>query len=323
MAKRQYIRYVTDEKLSKVNPNNLRWIERYFNSKGSNLSETSRKGYQSDFNQWMVYIMENYDNTEITKFETEDAVDMIEDFIAFCRSVLGNNERRIQRRLSSISSFYLYLKRRRKITENPLDFIERPSIRVGEKPQIKQTFLTEEQVKEIRQKLKQLGNLQLELYFEFGLSTMARANAIASVRVDQIDFENEVITGVKEKEGYIVDLLPSERTMKLIKEWLAYRKQNGIDSEYLFITKYRGEWKKVNTNTIQTVWIKKIGELIGIPELHSHDLRHSGANLLYHRGLSLEEVQELLNHKSPTVTQQHYLQTNLDKLKKNKKFFEI
>lgn len=323
---RKRITYATPEKLEKVNPKNVELIRKYFVFKNMNLSESSKISYQSDFNQWLVYIMENYENRyilDIINEDVDDMIDLLEDFIAFCTSVLGNNERRIQRRMSSISSFFLYLRKKRKIRENPIDFLDRPKVSVGEKLQIKQTFLTKEQVEEIRKGLKEIGDLQLELFFEFGLSTMARANAISNVKIEQINFEKNRVEDVLEKEGYRVTLFPSKRAMELIKQWLKYREEQGIENEYLFITKYSGQWKKVEKTTLQSSWIKKIGNIIGIPELHCHDLRHSGSNLLYHSGMKLEDVSLLLNHRGTDVTKNHYLEVNKDAIQDKKAQFEI
>ncbi|CAL8901881.1 tyrosine-type recombinase/integrase [Bacillus sp. FSL R7-0651] len=323
---RKKVAYATKDKIEKINPKNSDLIRKYFVFKNMNLADSSKVSYQSDFNQWLVYIMENYSNQyiiDVVKEDPDEMVDLIEDFVAFCTSVLGNNERRIQRRMSSISSFFLFLRKKRKIKENPVDFLDRPSAGVGEKLQVKQTFLTKEQVEEIRKGLTRLGNLQLELFFEFGLSTMARANAISNVKVEQIDFDKSRATDVIEKEGYNVTLYPSQRSMELITEWMNYRKENNIECEYLFVTKYNGRWKKAETGTLQGYWIKKIGEIIGIPELHCHDLRHSGSNLLYHSGMSLEEVSQLLNHKGTDVTKNHYLEVNKDAIQDKKSQFEI
>ena len=323
---RKRITYATPEKLAKVNPKNVELIRKYFVFKNMNLSDSSKTSYQSDFNQWLVYIMENYENRyilDIIDEDVDDMIDLLEDFVAFCTSVLGNNERRIQRRMSSISSFFLYLRKKRKIRENPIDFLDRPKVSTGEKLQIKQTFLTKEQVEEIRKGLKEIGDLQLELFFEFGLSTMARANAISNVKIEQINFEKNRVEDVLEKEGYRVTLFPSQRTMDLIKQWLKYREEQGIENEYLFITKYGGQWKKVEKSTLQSSWIKKIGNIIGIPELHCHDLRHSGSNLLYHSGMKLEDVSLLLNHKGTDVTKNHYLEVNKDAIQDKKAQFEI
>lgn len=326
LGKRKYVKYVTPEKLEKVNPQNKRLIEKYFSYKNMNLSDDTKKSYMSDFNQWLVYIMENYNNEyilDIIKNDVDDMVDLLEDYVAFCATTFGNKERRIQRRVSSISSFFIYLRRKRKIKENPMDFIERPSVKAGEKPQIIQTFLSKDQVEEIRKKLEELGDLQLYTYFEVALTTMARVKALNNIKLNQINFEEGIIERVIEKEGYEVDLFPSEKGMELIKQWIEYRKENGIECEYLFISKRNGQWTKVSKNTMQMSWIKKIGNLIGIPHLHSHDLRHSYSTLLYNSGMKLEDVQDLLHHMSPDVTLKHYIKKDVNKIKDNKKKFEI
>ena len=110
MARKSVV-YATKDKIEKLNPKNVKLIDKYFSFKNMNLSDSSKRSYQSDFNQWLVYIMENYKNEHILDIieDTDEMVDLIEDFVAFCTSVLGNNERRIQRRMSSISSFFLFL----------------------------------------------------------------------------------------------------------------------------------------------------------------------------------------------------------------------
>lgn len=326
MAKRNYIVYATQEKLESVNPKNKKIIDKYFSFKNMNLSDDTKKSYMSDFNQWLVYIMENYSNQyilDIIDEDIENMVDLLEDFVAFCTSILGNNERRIQRRMSSISSFFLYLRKKRKIKENPMEFIERPSLKAGEKPQILQTFLTIKQVEEIRNKLAELGDIQFEMYFEIALTTMARVKALNSIKIEQINFEEGIIENVVEKEGYLVDLFPSERGMKLIKKWLEYRKENDIESEYLFITKRNNQWEQITKGTMQMGWVKKIGNLINVPNLHNHDFRHSYSTILYNSGMKLEDVQDLLHHMSPDVTLKHYIKKDIDKIKDNKKKFEI
>jgi integrase/recombinase XerC len=332
MGKRKYVRYVTEEKLKEVAEANKQHIRKYFNFKNMNLSDASKKSYQSDFNQWLVFIHEKYEqgaisHEDIIKILQEEGgidemVDLLEDFVAFCVSVLGNNERRIQRRMSSISSFFLFLRKKRKIRENPLDFMERPRLSPNEKPQIVQTFLTKEQIANIRKGLKKKNEKQLELYFELALSSMARVNAICNIKLNQINLKEGIIERVIEKEGYEVTLFISDKTVKLIKDWLEYRKKEGIEEEHLFITKYGGEWKKVSKTTIQTNWIKKIGGIIDV-DLHSHDIRHSASSILFNDGCPLEVVQRLLNHKSPTVTQQYYIREDMAKMRETKKSFEI
>lgn len=264
----------------------------------------------------------NYDNQFLLDFETEDAADMIEDYIAMCTSVMGNKDKRISRKLSSLSSLYIYYKKKRKIKENPIELLERPKIQKG-KYEIKQTFLTKEQVELIRNTLDESGNTQLNLFFNFGISTMARINAINNVRIEQINLEKKRIDRVIEKEGYEVTLMIDDITRDLIEKWLKEREEKGIDSEYLFVSRYACEWKKVDKSTMQNGWIKKIGEIIGEPELHCHDLRHSGSDLRYKAGMPLEKVSKLLNHKSTQVTKDHYLQEDYDDLQDEMEKYKI
>lgn len=326
---RKYVRYVTKDKLEKVNIKNKKLIDKYFSFKNMNLSDDTKKSYMSDFNQFLVYVLENHDNQyilDIMKDEddgVDDMVDLLEDYMAFSTTFLGNNERRVQRRMASISSLFGYLRRKRKIKENPVDYLERPSLKAGEKPQIVQTFLTIKQVEEIREKLAELGDIQLEMYFEVALTTMARVKALNSIRIEQIDLEEKIIQRVIEKEGYEVDLYPSDRGFELINKWLDYRKENGIESDYLFITKRNGKWEQISKGTMQTGWVKKIGDLINVPHLHNHDFRHSYSSIMYNSGMKLEDVQSLLHHQSPDVTLKHYIKKDANKIKDNKKKFEI
>lgn len=319
---RKYVVYATPEKVKQINPKNMEIWRRYINGKRT-LAESSKKNYESDINQFFVFLLLNYDNKCMFDFDAEDMADVLDDFIAMCATVFENKEKRIARRLASISSIYLYYKKKRKIKENPVDLLERPKIQKG-KYEIKQTFLTKEQVEQIRKGLEEINDTQLTLFFELGLYTMARVNALSNIEIDKIDLDKKRITGVIEKEGYEVTLLFNDRCKELIEKWLEERKEKGIDNPYLFITYYKQKWDKVSKQTMQgSGWIKKIGKIINEPELHCHDLRHSGSNLRYQAGMKLEDVSKALNHKGTQVTQDHYLQMNFDKLQNELEKFSI
>lgn len=61
--------------------------------------------------------------------------------------------------MSSISAFYKFLRKKKLIKESPTEFLERP--KQGQAI-MKQTFLTIEQVNELRQKLEEYGDIQLQ-----------------------------------------------------------------------------------------------------------------------------------------------------------------
>ena len=56
--------------------------------------------------------------------------------------------------------------------------------------------------------------------------------------------------------------------------------------------------------TIMKVWARLRGKA-GLPHLRIHDLRHSYASMLVNAGRSLYEVQQILGHSDPSVTQRY------------------
>ena len=293
-----------------INPENMKLLKKY--DRDMQMRELSGKSiysYICDLKAWFRYIYEEQYN-QCVKDLTEDD---IEEMIFMCKEH-GNNTERIKRRMASISAFYKFLRRKKEITENPCEFIARPKKGL---PVVVQTFLTKEQYEDIKKKLVELGDLQLQTYVLLSISTMARVNAISNIMWEQIDFENRTIDDVLEKEGKIVTLFFSEEVKELLLKLKKTREDEGINVPYVFITKYQGEYKKVETGTLGD-WTKKVGEMIGVPSLHPHDYRHSGAQLMNLAGCPIETISSLLNHSGLDVTKNHYLRQDKTKMQKEK-----
>jgi integrase len=56
--------------------------------------------------------------------------------------------------------------------------------------------------------------------------------------------------------------------------------------------------------TIHKVW-ERLREKAGLPHLRIHDLRHMYASFLVNSGRTLYEVQQILGHRDPVVTQRY------------------
>ena len=281
------------------------------------LSKNTISSYLSDLNQWFIYVLENQGNKSALEI-TEDELTM---FFYFCKSE-GNNSRRIKRRMSSISAFYKYLRKKRLIVENPCEFIDRPKKDVDVTTQ---TFLSQEQVFVMKYKLKEMveqgkkGAKELQLYALFSLSTMARVSAIASIRWEQIDFAGRTCNDVLEKEGKIVTLYFSEDVKEMLFNLHHERMSNNVDDGgYVF-----GRDGKPLGTEILTRWAHKIGNIIGVPTLHPHDFRHSGSQLLKLNGCPIEQISELLNHSGLDVTKKHYLKADKKKMREYKDRYEV
>lgn len=306
---------IGDEYERQINPENLKLWKKY--KRDMEVRELSSKtiyNYERDLMQWFSYLVKEQFNPSVLKVDEED----IEEFIYWCKEQ-GNNTERIKRRMSSIAAFYKFLRRKKEIQENPMEFIVRPKKGL---PVVTQTFLTTEQVEEIREWLEEQNDLQLTTYFEFGIDTMARVNALSNIKWKQIDLENYIVDDVLEKEGYIVTLYFNERTKKLLQELKRERGKEGIECEYLFVTKYGGIYNKVSNGTLNE-WAKKIGNAIGVPTLHVHDFRHSGAQLRKLASMPIETISSLLNHSGLDVTKKYYLREDKRKMSKEMKKYVI
>ena len=303
------------EKIMQINPETKVLFEKYkIDMMMRNLSPATQKHYVYDLYQWMIYVLDKQQNRSVTTLTDDD----ITEFLYFCKSE-GNNAERIKARIAAISSFYRYLRKKKHIIENPTEFIDRP--KRGMKI-IQQTFLTPEQVALMRERLISADDLQLRTYAMLSLSTMARVSAIASIRWDQIDLEGKVIKGVLEKEGKIVDLFFSDEVKCLLVQLKMQRESKGCNDHGWVFFSGRNIDKPINQGTLNE-WCKKIGKMIGVPSLHPHDFRHSGATLLKNAGMSLEDVSILLSHESTDVTKKYYIKEDTGRISSIKRNYNI
>ena len=302
------------DKIKQINPETLKLFQKYqVDMSIRDLSPNTINGYISDLQQWFIYMYDNQFNLSVLE-ATDD--DLLEYF--YFRKQEGNNVARQRRIMSSISAFYKFLRKKKLIKESPTEFLERP--KQGQ-PVVKQTFLNVEQVEKLREKLTEYGDIQLQAYIFFGLSTMARVNAMAHLRWEQVDLDERMCTDVLEKEGKIVDLYFSTEVEELLRKIKVEREKKGIDDYgWVWYTPYTNADTCVNNSTLND-WCKKAGSMINVPSLHNHDLRHSGSNILKELGMDIQDIAELLHHESTETTVKHYLTVNKKKVKDNKDRF--
>lgn len=299
------------EKAKQINPETLKLFQKYqIDMSIRDLSKNTILQYNSDLMQWFIYMYNNQFNLSVLEAKDED----LEEYY-YWRKQQGNNVNRQKRVMASISAFYKFLRKKKLIVESPVEFIERP--KAGQ-PITVQTYLTKEQVQLMRKKLQEHGDIQLQAYAFVSLTTMARVNAVANLRWEQIDWNERIFSDVLEKEGKIVELSFSEETKGYLENLVQYRKDNKInDYGWVFISPYVTEDKPINNGTLND-WCKVIGEMIGEPTLHCHDFRHSYATLLKNEGVNLEDVSVMLNHSGTDVTKKFYIKTDTSKVRKIK-----
>ena len=304
-----------DAKLSQINTETKSILQKYkIDMSMRNLSERTQQHYIYDLERWFIYIYDMQQNKSILEITDEE----IMEFLYFCKSE-GNNAERIKALLATISAIYRFLRKKHMIRENPCEFIDRPKKGAAI---TQQTYLTPEQVALMRERLITADNLQLRLYAMLSLSTMARVTAVASIKWEQIDLENKIIKGVMEKEGKIVDLYFSDEVKYLMVQLRLQRESNGRDDHGWLFYSGRNKDKPINAGTLNE-WCKRIGSMIGVPTLHPHDFRHSGATLLKNAGMALEDVSTLLNHENTNTTKKFYIKEDTARLSSIKRTYNI
>ena len=183
MAERsKRIKLYDADKMEHINPETLKLFQKYqIDMSIRDLSVNSVNAYNADLRQWFIFMYDKQFNLSVLEATEDDITEYY-----FWRKQEGNNVNRMKRVMSSVSAFYKFLRKKRLIKESPTEFIDRP--KAGQ-PIAVQTYLTKEQVQLMREKLEEYGDIQLQAYAFMSLTTMARVNAIAHLRWDQIDFD--------------------------------------------------------------------------------------------------------------------------------------
>lgn len=313
MTKRKRVQFVTQEKLEQVNKKNIKAYKDYIRSRlssNSDVKDTTYKVYQSYFNHFLVYLLEEEDNISILSDEfQENAVFIMEGFMVFCQEELFNNKKVINTKLSAVSSYFHWAVRRGILKYHPFDGkLERMSGANDEKI-IAEHFLTQEEVDKVAKTLKKRKGYDIidQMIWGIMIDSANRIGAIHKLTISSLDLENMKFDGIREKRGKIVEVVFNEDTKEVIEEWLEMRKEmDNLTVDALFISKYNGEYRGMAKTTLQTR-IKKIGEILGYDDFRSHSIRKTTLNLAHELTGDITLVAELANHESVETTQKSYI----------------
>ena len=141
--------------------------------------------------------------------------------------------------------------------------------------------------------------------------TGIRVSELIGIRVQDIDFEGRAILikiqKQRKRDGKTVErrrLVPVDQgTLDMVREYLKWRAVFPYKGDLLFpITRQRVDqifWKLA-----RKAGIKEIGDpaISKHRKVHPHLLRHSFAIYCVKHGMSIERLQKILGHSSPTTT---------------------
>jgi integrase/recombinase XerC len=216
----------------------------------------------------------------------------------------------INRKISSLKSFFKYLLRNGMILKSPMSQIISP--KVGKRLPV---FVKEDDILQLIQTLnastEDWKSYNEKMLFTIFYATGMRLSELINLRESQIDFGRSQIKvlGKGNKERVIP---VTSAVMKSVEEYVENKRKLFEKTEdYLLVTEKgkkiypRYAWERIN---------RILGEATTLDKKSPHVLRHSFATHLMNNGADLNAVKELLGHSSLAATQV-YTHNTIEKLK--------
>lgn len=285
----------------------LRFQKRY--------SEHTLTAYRNDLHGFSEFLRENLD-LEIGEEGGAEALSeithhMIRQWVISLMDQ-GINPTTINRKLSSLKSFFKYLLKEGVVAANPASRVTSPKkkkklLRVASEKEMDTLFA------EVDFEDSEEGRRNKAIFYTF-YHTGMRLSELINLKIGDIDFSQNKLSvlGKRNKERSI-PMTPSLRN-----ELYLYIKEREnrecLESKpYLFLTS-RG--KRLYPKLIYKLVNEKLNQVSGIEKKSPHVLRHSFATHMLNNGADLNSIKELLGHANLAATQ-IYTHNSIDELKRS------
>ena len=262
-----------------------------FLQKDKKLSKNTLQSYNRDILQYHKYIDENELNySKITE-------DDIKKYLKYLKKI-DKKPSTISRNLATIRSFYQYLIRTRKISQDPTSKIKSPKIekRVPSVLTSDEVDLLLEQPKDV-----DLKGTRDKAMLEVAYATGMKVTEIIDLNIEDIDFEEGIVECKNGKKSRVIPI--GTIAQKALKEYIE-------DARPILIKDNENKALFVNMNgkrlTRQGFWkiVKYYKEKAHInKDITPHILRHSFAIHLLQNGANLKSIQAMLGHSDVSSTQ--------------------
>ena len=269
-------------------------------------SHNTIKAYENDIMSFSDYNKNEFDQSSINKVDYSQLRSWI---VKLVESKISN--RSINRKISSLNTYYKFLLKIEKIKKNPLD-----NHRALKTKKIIQLPFSEKEVisaLDINNFKNSFEGRRDRLIIEMLYSTGIRRIELIGIKIKDIDFSAKRIKvlGKRNKERFIPML---ESTISLLKEYMDYRNElkKIHNKDFLFLTS-KGE--KIYENLVYRITNKYFDYVSTKVKKSPHILRHSFATHLLNNGADLNAVKDLLGHSSLAATQV-YTNRSIEEIKK-------
>ena len=214
--------------------------------------------------------------------------------------------RSVNRKITTLKSFYKYLLRQQLVTENPMLKIQSP------KTSKRLPVFVEKEKMDLLLDIVDFGKdadgvrnkLIIEIFYATGMRLSELIN-LKQANIDLYSFQMKVL-GKRNKER----IIPFNREIKnAIQEYIKTKKN--LPNEHLFENK---KGNKLTPETVYAIVREYLSLVTTIDKKSPHVLRHTFATHMLNNGADLNAIKELLGHANLSATQ-IYTHNTVEKLK--------
>jgi len=222
----------------------------------------------------------------------------------------GTTPRSINRKLSSLKSFYKFLLRNETIKVNPMQKIQAP--KTSKRLPV---FVEESSMKMLFEQVEfgegfpaVRDRLLMEVFYATGM----RVSELINLKDKDIDLQNSQVKvlGKRNKER----IIPYTRNIRqMIQEYqsLKLKQSFPFSSENLFVNK---DGKPLTRITAYNLVKKYLSAVSTLDKRSPHVLRHTFATHMLNNGADINSIKEILGHANLAATQV-YTHNTIEKLK--------
>ncbi len=262
--------------------------------------------YNNDLMDFLKFIKEEFNSKIIDDVNYSQIRSWI---VKMVESGLTN--RTINRKISSLNSYYKFLLKIEQIQINPLT--KHKALKTAKKIQIP---FSENEINSVLMGMdydKSFEGIRNKLIMELFYSTGIRRIELIEIKLNDINLHEKTlkVLGKRNKERIIPLINP---VLETIEQYLQERDSLKIikDSEYFFLTKKGVKIYETLVYRIINDYFSKASNKV---KKSPHILRHTFATHLLNQGADLNALKELLGHSSLAATQ-IYTHNSIEKLKK-------